>query len=169
MKKSLITLALLASLSFGQTNTTVQAGVKNVFAPNVLFGGNPFLTITPSTDTTSDVFLVETQNVRPGTFFAIEYKGISADSASSGFDITIESRFCTTPTNNTTCPTQWLTRRFRTLLNNQHFADSINVALIPQDTTQFSHSSLIPTGNQWRLRVNGNGSSYTNFWKVVGY
>lgn len=172
MKKAILYTLLFASVALSQTNQVVQAGVKNFFGPNVLFGGNNFLAIGSGTDTVSDFFPANIGLVRPGTFVAIEFKGISADSAASAFSILLESRTCPTATSATGCPTQWLTRENRTLLNDQHFADSMYIAKVPEDTTQKSASTLIPTGNQWRIRVKGSAaldSNYTNFWTIGGY
>lgn len=171
MKKSLITLALLAPLTFGQTQKVAPAGAAYGLNANITFGGNNYLTIESSTDTLSDPIVAEIQSIRPGTFLGIEYKGIAADSATVGYTISIQSRTCQNPVTGTLCPDQWLMPRFRFFQNGSRFQDTLRVNLIPEDTTQVGHYTLIPTGNQWRLRVKGSGASdvYANFWKLVGY
>lgn len=171
MKKTLITLALLAPLTFGQAQKVAGAGASYGLNQNITFGGNNFLLIGSSTDTLSDPIVAEIQTIRPGTFLGIEYKAKAADSANVGYTISIQSRTCGNPQTGVGCPNQWLVPRFRFFQNGERFADTLRVTLIPNDTTQVGHYTLIPTGNQWRLRVKGGGSSavYMNFWKLVGY
>lgn len=175
MKKSIITICLLAIVVMAQSGGPILAnGGRNLIGQNVTFGGNPYLEITTMTDTLSDPIIIEVgtspSTSRAATFLALEYKAIAADSAASGFDMRFQSRICANPTTGTGCPTQWLDPRFRFIYNDRHFVDTVNVALVPEDTTQFSHSFLIPTGNQMRIRVSGaDGDIYKKNIRIVGY
>ncbi len=157
-----------------QPSLTADNGAKYILNQNITWGGNNFITADSTKDTLSDPVVFEITSganaFRAQTFIGIEYKAIASDSNSSDFRMELQSRVCANPVTSTGCPTQWLTHRFRTIYDTAHFYDIINVPKVPNDTTQFGNYTLIPTGNQIRVRlVPGGKSTRWAFLKLVGY
>lgn len=152
MKRSLIAIAVFASALMAQPSKTATSGANTYTNARIEFGGNRYLTVTAGMDTLSDPITIESAGIRPGQMMAIEYFAIASDSTTSSYRLSVQSRVCISlPTG---CPNKWLTPRFRGIYNTRHFADTVVVTTIPSsDTSSVSHSTMIPTGNQLRIRV----------------
>lgn len=166
MKKSLIALLLCASALMAQPAKMAISGANTYLNQRVKFSGDDFLTLTSGQTVYSDPIVIESATIRPGQMIAIEYFGTSSNSANSSYRIDIESRICTTPSNSTGCPNQWLTGPWRRIYNTQRFADTVTVVQLPTDTTSVSHATMIPTGNQIRLKFQATGTSSHYFRDV---
>ena len=126
MKKTLITIAVLASALMAQPTKSATSGANTYTNARIEFGGNRFLTLTPGMDTLSDPITIENAGIRPGQMMAIEYFAIASDSTTSGYKISIQSRVCLSSASSG-CPNVWLTSRFRGIYNTDHFADTVDV------------------------------------------
>lgn len=166
MKKSLIALLICASALMAQPAKMAISGANTYLNQRVKFSGDDFLTLTSGQTVYSDPIVIESATIRPGQMIAIEYMGIASDSNSSAYRIDVESRICTTPASSTGCPSQWLTGRFRRIYNTGRFSDSVTVAILPSDTTPVSHATMIPTGNQIRLKFQATGAT-SNYFKEI--
>lgn len=168
--KFVLIVMVFSSVLFAQPTKEAVNGGSYIINQPVTFGGNNFLVLTSNKDTASDPVVTEVSSIRAAMFTSLEFKAITSDSNNSSIRIEFQSRTCTNPTLGTGCPTQWQSHRFRRVYDTAHFYDTFNIDKVPQETTQVSLTTQIPTGNQYRFKVtSGSGdASYLKFIKLLG-
>jgi hypothetical protein len=159
MKKTLITLMALTGLTFGQSTTSLL-GAKFTTNQGLRFGGASSVVLTTGTpDTTSDAFPYQIANVGPGYGCSVAYEAKSTNSATSTYQILVDTKYCYDPNLLSQCDTSWTQAGRHGIYGSLNVSDTLSSTTLTTAFTGRTAAWMIFEHNLARYKIKGTITS----------